>query len=223
MKKILLLLICLGLSQHSKALTIQQLTVTTIENSNDLNIHTKVGNGHYFEYSQHSLSIENNVITLSICYLPITVSVITTKENDFVLPNLNLNNTAYTLVVNVKFQIWNGTEYSCNNQILSDTATLSFETPLNNAVYLTDTDYSVNQSQWLVYPNPTQGSLTYNQDFSPGAKSVRIYDSLGRAIYREDNSNINSLDISGLSNGVYFIELTTAEQQRFTQQIILKK
>ncbi|MFN8274742.1 MAG: T9SS type A sorting domain-containing protein [Flavobacteriaceae bacterium] len=216
---LLLVLFC----QNSKALTIQQLTVTTIENSNDLNIHTKVGNGSYFEYFNHGFELNNGIITLNICYSPYLMQVATIKENDFVLPNVNLNNTAYTLVVNVNFQIWNGTEYSCNNQILSDTATLSFETPLNNAVYLSNSDLSVNQSQLFLYPNPTQGSLTYNQDFSPGAKSVCIYDSLGRAIYREDNLNHNTLDISGFSNGVYFVEFTTAEQQRFAQQIILKK
>ncbi|MFT5724943.1 MAG: hypothetical protein ACI9JN_002066 [Bacteroidia bacterium] len=66
----------------------------------------------------------------------------------------------------------------------------------------------------IIYPNPTKNTITIN-----GKVELRyclIKNKMGQALVEIDNieSNQVSVDVSNLTNGLYFIEITTAEGQQ---------
>ena len=59
-----------------------------------------------------------------------------------------------------------------------------------------------------LYPNPTTGTIALNI----ATTKIEIFDTTGRHISTFTNTTINSpLDISTLSNGIYFVKITTPE------------
>ena len=71
-----------------------------------------------------------------------------------------------------------------------------------------------------VYPNPTSGQLTFESG-DLVIERIEIYDVVGRKIVNCQLSIINSIDVSHLSNGMYFYKILTDGQQivhgRFTK------
>ncbi len=67
-----------------------------------------------------------------------------------------------------------------------------------------------------LYPNPVQGVLNIALPANVELNSVKLYDMLGQRIL---SSKEDKLDLSGLSSGVYFVELET-EAGSFTKKII---
>lgn len=66
-------------------------------------------------------------------------------------------------------------------------------------------------SPWAVYPNPTNGNLWLNP--GEGAGTLRLYDVTG-ALLRTwnivDNSGVMQLDLNGVAEGMYFLEMERA-------------
>jgi hypothetical protein len=220
MKKLILTLIILGLSQAINALSIQELSASP--NGQDINIHIKVLEGYYFEYSNHSYTIENNTITLTICYLPTTLSIITTKENDFIIPNINTDTSNYTLVVNVNYLRWVDGQQVCDYQNQSDTATLQFSTPLSATVTLSSDDFVNNKNNLTVFPNPTNGIIEFNNDYTTQLKSLKIFDNIGRLVQNITSFSSNSINLKEFYNGIYLLEFTT-DKEIISKKIVLKK
>jgi len=65
---------------------------------------------------------------------------------------------------------------------------------------------TMDNGQWTIYPNPTKGKLTIVSD-NAGTMPVQIYDIYGREIINSPLSIVNSIDISHLSNGLYFLKM----------------
>ena len=60
-----------------------------------------------------------------------------------------------------------------------------------------------------IYPNPTTGVFTIHSEFSK-IKEVRVYNLLGCEILKQvQNDQSATIDISGVSKGIYFIEVNT--------------
>lgn len=68
-----------------------------------------------------------------------------------------------------------------------------------------------------LYPNPTSGKIFWNS--SDGDQSVQIFNELGQAISDEIMSIDNSLDLSGLNKGIYFIEFKN-QNKKMTRKVI---
>jgi hypothetical protein len=74
-------------------------------------------------------------------------------------------------------------------------------------------------SKFSIYPNPTSGNITISseRDFH----TIEIVDLLGRVIYVQPNNGNNiTLNISGYSNGIYFVRIITEngkEMQKFVK------
>jgi hypothetical protein len=221
MKKLFFLLI-IGLSHNAKALVIQQVTVSPIENSGNINIHTVIANGSYFEYYNYNYEIVNHVITINICFSPYLMQVATVKENDFEIPNINLETSNFTLVVNARNRIWNGTEYSCDNQIQSDTATLQFSTPLNATVTLSSNNFQLNINKLEFSPNPTSGFIEFPSEYRSAVNSIKIFDGTGRLVKASSALVSNSINLTEFVSGLYIIEIMT-DTEKIIRKIVLKK
>lgn len=76
--------------------------------------------------------------------------------------------------------------------------------------------------QLLAFPNPTQGVLNLKLN-SASDKSVEVFSILGeRVLNLSLNSTQTSIDLSGLSNGIYTVKVTSAEGN-YQNKIILNK
>lgn len=92
---------------------------------------------------------------------------------------------------------------------------------LENSVPELDLTYDLE-----VYPNPTTGQFRMAAEALNGPATLMIYKidgSLQRTYYFENNNELNArvFDLSGLSGGVYFLELTSREGKG-VQKLILK-
>ena len=79
---------------------------------------------------------------------------------------------------------------------------------------------TVNTIEFTVYPNPVQNRLTlmYGSDVSSEAK-VELYNTLGQLIYQSTLSQSKEIDLSGFTNGFYFVKVV-ANGKSTTKKII---
>jgi len=73
-------------------------------------------------------------------------------------------------------------------------------------------------SDFTVYPNPTTGIL--NIETETTITQIEIYNQLGQLVL--SNSNINTIDVSELSQGLYFCKIKDENGNTSTQKIIKK-
>jgi len=66
-------------------------------------------------------------------------------------------------------------------------------------------------SLMAVYPNPTSDVVTFASEFS--TFTLKVFDATGKQIIEKDsNASDYRLDVTNLSGGIYFYELTTADK-----------
>lgn len=70
-------------------------------------------------------------------------------------------------------------------------------------------DLGADRSALVLFPNPAKDRITWNVPASFPMQSARVLDALGRVV-RTVDAKAGSLDISGLSNGSYLLELRGA-------------
>lgn len=73
-----------------------------------------------------------------------------------------------------------------------------------------------------LFPSPTEGPMTVLVDKDAVIRSVRVLDAHGRAIAMPTKRGIDRLqvDVSALSNGMYTLELTTADDVRSARFVL---
>lgn len=118
--------------------------------------------------------------------------------------------------------VQNGVEHS-------DTITDNNET--GALVTLTCGNSSINdlaKTTLNVYPNPASTSLNFTHNFNKTtAATVKVLDLMGRTVLVEQydvnagSKNFN-IDVTGLANGSYFVELTTSEERGVTKFTVAK-
>lgn len=79
-----------------------------------------------------------------------------------------------------------------------------------------------------VYPNPANSSINFTHNFNKATEAtVKVLDLMGRTVIVE-NYDVNAgsknfnIDVTGLANGSYFVELTTAEERGVTKFTVSK-
>jgi hypothetical protein len=72
-----------------------------------------------------------------------------------------------------------------------------------------------------VYPNPVESSLNINSNFTNNFKT-ELYNILGKKIHSFENSSENSLDLSNLESGIYFIIIYSEKGNLLHSQKIIK-
>lgn len=108
-----------------------------------------------------------------------------------------------------------------DNMIISDTGSISmtqyFQKISENKIQVSQkfSDKNVsefNENYLKIYPNPSSGifQIKYSILCSDNKKIINIFDNCGRQIKTITN-DINSIDLTEFSNGIYFIEVITKE------------
>lgn len=70
-----------------------------------------------------------------------------------------------------------------------------------------------------VFPNPTNGLLQINYKDLGKIEQINVYDATGKVVYSRQNAMPQTLNLSGESNGVYFVEIVT-EQGVWSERVI---
>ncbi len=79
----------------------------------------------------------------------------------------------------------------------------------------------MNKIDFYIYPNPGNGRYTIK--FGARADALTVFNFLGQVVHSEDigqGVELKELDLSGLENGVYFIQLKKNGVQLTTQKVI---
>lgn len=74
------------------------------------------------------------------------------------------------------------------------------------AVIETGVNQDNTAGKWLVYPNPIEDML-YLQKNTPGDVSVEFFNLKGELMMSQDRFSGNTIDVSGLAGGTYFIKI----------------
>jgi serine protease AprX len=103
----------------------------------------------------------------------------------------------YTIQVNHKGNLQGGSQ---NYTLIASTT---------NGLTLNNSDFVVDNN-FFVYPNPAKNVLNYSNPNSAEVSSITITDITGKLVSFLDKKNITeSIDISNLESGAYFIKFTT--------------
>ena len=78
----------------------------------------------------------------------------------------------------------------------------------------------------LLYPNPVNDILSIKVNNNTIITNCKLFSIEGKLILTEDINNVNTefqVDLSGLSNGTYFISLYNSEGNKLTKKILINK
>jgi uncharacterized repeat protein (TIGR01451 family) len=107
--------------------------------------------------------------------------------------------------------------FDFNPAITTNTFNTEFVLPLANS--------SFNASNYIIYPNPATAAILINiQNTNEKIDSININDILGKSILKISNisSKQQSIDVSNLSKGVYFVEIITESKLKQTKKLIIE-
>jgi hypothetical protein len=206
--KNIILLIFLAFSLHGKSqnMFITNVLPTTVSGGININLQTATGNG--AGYLSNSHTVTGNVIELNVCYWFNDTLPFLTFQNDFFIPLENPAN--YTIIVNI---ILSSSTTVCNNFSTPDTETLQYN-------FLSNTIFSFNDNVKL-YPNPSSG-IIYVQGLDAKVNRVEVHDLSGKTIKTKMDFSGNSLDLTDLQKGIYFVKIET-EKGIVNRKIVLRK
>jgi hypothetical protein len=72
-------------------------------------------------------------------------------------------------------------------------------------------DLQESENMLTIYPNPATDKISFNFDLQEREDyRIRIYDNLGKNII-ETTGILKSIDVSSLSNGLYYLELVSGK------------
>jgi len=79
---------------------------------------------------------------------------------------------------------------------------------------------SFEQANISLYPNPAKNSLNISSTFSESFKQYRILSMSGKVVLDKEVRSLQNIDISEINSGLYFLEITSVENQRYIQKFI---
>lgn len=201
MKNLFLLLafVLLSAAASGQTIAITDSSVSAVDGGVNVNVKTISFNG--AGYLSNSYTITGNTIDLSACYYFNFLLPILTFDNDFFIPVTDPGN--YT--VNITVYNSSSTE-TCDYFSSGGSAT-------HNVLSAPELDV---RKTMAFSPNPTHGLLTTDSEMP--IEHLLVFDQLGRLVLRQDDAG-NTIDLSGLQNGVYLLNGTVG-QKNFTQKII---
>lgn len=94
----------------------------------------------------------------------------------------------------------------------------------NYTQIVTDCSVGVHENEivkLMIYPNPSAGIFMI-ETFSPNKQLVKIVDTRGKVVYRKDIRDSEHLDVSSLSDGIYYLTINTDKSILNKKIIIIK-
>jgi xyloglucan-specific exo-beta-1,4-glucanase len=88
--------------------------------------------------------------------------------------------------------------------------------PIADVILATDQPVSGNNPIGI-YPNPASGAITVFTDNGAIVDNVQIYSLTGQKVLERHSA---TLDVSGLSNGIYMVKVQTGAGKSFTQKLV---
>jgi len=199
MKKILfLLLLFYQTSSFSQPEGILNVIVSPIDETT-INVKSIVHFLYITQYVDHEIDIENNIITLNLCYSIGVLAMEDTVTRNNLIDVTNLTGE-YTLNIN----IFDDSE-GCYINVL-DSASIPLTLPLDEEVMLSNSTFNL-QNKIHLYPNPVKNTLKINIENEVVVKNIQIYDVFGKRLL--ETNNATQLDISNLTSGLLFIKIET--------------
>ncbi len=83
----------------------------------------------------------------------------------------------------------------------------------NGEVLLAETDFNI-------YPNPSNGTFRIDYDTTIGNIDVEIYSTLGQKVFEKQNIDNHIITTNGLQSGVYLLKITNESRSTFKKIII---
>lgn len=206
MKKTLLLFIFFIIVCISNAQTIRitQLSAAEIQGGINVNLKTISFNG--ADYIGSTYTIDDNMISISACFSFDATLPVLQFNNDIFIPITTVSGS-YIIEVNV----YNSSlQSACDYYSLGDTGSITL---LSGAEF-------VSKQTLVLTPNPTDGLLQWNKSLTKPV-AIRVYDHSGRTIKELNDYIGDSLDLSNLNAGSYFINIESDNKN--TIQKIVKK
>lgn len=91
---------------------------------------------------------------------------------------------------------------------------------------IADAVKGLDRTSLFAFPNPAQSKVSFKYTFKAGNAAVRVTDIAGRVVLTQDfgrqaaGEKTLSVDVSSLTNGMYYLELVTDEQRAISKLAI---
>lgn len=107
--------------------------------------------------------------------------------------------------------------YTENSTAIADSKTIEFTVGPSTGLEAED----AMQQRLTIFPNPAHSQVTITLDGFPTAeRTIEVFSATGQRMKMVKNTgNEISLDLSGLTDGVYFIKVTDSEGQQWTEKV----
>jgi len=81
----------------------------------------------------------------------------------------------------------------------------------------------IQQNNIQIFPNPASDIVSIQRDFDiDKSLTIKIYNSLGIVIQKENQVLENTINVSDLSRGLYFFEIGIGSKQKIVKKVVLK-
>lgn len=192
MKRIIHLVLFILISSQSFALNIRQVSVTRLSDAAiNISLDTEAKELYYF--SSWNYEISENTIVIEARFIEGFGSTIALLNNNFEIPLDTLVTQTFYLIVNVYYVV-------SQEDNLADSQSGFFSTPIENSLFLSDNIVEKTNQNELRFVNPSNGKLLT----STVIKNIVVIDEASRiCILQMTNENV--IDISNLSDGLYWI------------------
>lgn len=175
-------------------------TFEMLSSSHNYNIDILPGNILRWKFNNIMLADSNSNEPASHGYIQYRI-----KRTSNNTPGTQIKNTAYIY-------------FDFNEPVVTNTAINTIETVTGIKSQLS-TD-----NEWKVYPNPSTGTLyIVNHSSFKETSQILVLNSIGQTVFEETiNSNYKNIDLSKLTNGIYFVKIVS-DKQSTVKRIVLSK
>lgn len=168
--------------------------------SNDFSV-TSIGD-HAFEYnSLTSVTIPDSVTSIgnSVFYFNSLTSVISTSSDPAILQD---DTFYYNSTIDLTIPTGAKSNYETKGWI-------GFKSYIEKDFTASIEDIAISKAI-SVFPNPVAESLFINLKTSLEITAIEVYNAMGKSV-KKINGSASDIDVGNLSNGVYFVKITTSK------------
>jgi hypothetical protein len=188
----------------AQCIDINQITPTQVDGGINVNLSLTTCSG--ASYLNHSYTITENTVDLSICYLINPLQIVINFNEDYFIPVVNSGN--YTINVSIFYSL---SETVCDYFMNGPTETVNF---------LSNNNFENATGNLELFPNPTMGKVELKNN--QAIKRVEIFNNVGRLIKIIKDIPNSQIDLSEFDDGLYLLKVESQEGSQIKKLIIRK-